>query len=41
MKAPDYIILESTMATAANEHTIEALDELAAIVQRIEDKKAN
>ncbi|NLK45407.1 MAG: MBL fold metallo-hydrolase [Treponema sp.] len=39
MKAPDYIILESTYGDRRHEHTIEALDELAAIVQRIEDKK--
>ncbi len=37
--APDYIVLESTYGNRRHEHVREALDELAAIVQRIEDKK--
>lgn len=36
--APDYIVLESTYGNRRHEHVREALDELAAIVQRIEDK---
>lgn len=36
---PDYIILESTYGNRRHEQVDEALDELAAIVQRIEEKR--
>ena len=39
IEPPDYIVLESTYGNRLHEHVREALDELAAIVQRIEDKK--
>ncbi len=37
MPAPDYIVLESTYGNRLHEHVEEALDTLAAIVQRIEE----
>ncbi|MBO4727566.1 MAG: MBL fold metallo-hydrolase [Spirochaetaceae bacterium] len=39
IEPPDYIVLESTYGNRLHEHVREALDELAAIVQRIEDKR--